>query len=86
MYNPAKVADIALEAARAQHVRVTGQGAAASTIALLARQAIDILTELTILDKQITTVFAEHRYAEILESMPGNRSTVGGGVHCGHRR
>jgi transposase len=37
----------------------------------LARQALDILTELTALDKQITTVFGEHSYAEILESMPG---------------
>lgn len=71
VYNPAKVAKVALEAARAQHVQVPGHDAAASTIAVLARQALDILTELTALDKQITTVFGEHRYAKILESMPG---------------
>lgn len=71
VYNPAKVAQIALDAARKQHVRVTGQRAAASTIAVLARQAVDILAELTALDKQITAVLGEHRYAEILESMPG---------------
>lgn len=71
VYNPAKVAGVAPDAARAQHVRVTGLDVAAGTIAVLARQAVDILTELTALDKQITAVFAEHRYAEILESMPG---------------
>ena len=71
VYNPAKVAGTALDAARAQHVRMTGQDVAASTIALLAQQAIDILAELTALDKQIAEVFSEHRYATILESLPG---------------
>ncbi|OZF25798.1 IS110 family transposase [Rhodococcus sp. 14-2496-1d] len=71
VYNPAKVAEVALDAARAQSVRITGQNVAAATIALLARQALDILAELTALDKQITEVFGGHRYAEMLESLPG---------------
>ncbi|ORI13545.1 IS110 family transposase [Rhodococcus sp. 1168] len=71
VYNPDKVADVALDAARAQHARVPGQDAAAGTIATLARQALDILAELAALDKQITALFSRHRYAAIIESMPG---------------
>jgi transposase len=77
VYNPAKVTGTALDAARPQRIRVTSQDSASRTIAALARQAVEILTELTALDKQITEIFSEHRYATILESLPGIGPLVG---------
>lgn len=67
----ATLADRAVRAAHSQSVAVPGDAVAGRLIAALARCILDIEGELADLDRQITEVFREHRYAEIIESMPG---------------
>lgn len=67
----ATLADRAIRAAHTQSVAVPGAAVAGRLVAVLARAVLSIEGELADLDRQITEVFREHRYAEIIESMPG---------------
>ncbi|PZO60723.1 MAG: IS110 family transposase [Pseudoxanthomonas suwonensis] len=67
----ATLADKVIRAAHSQSVTVPGEAVAGRLVASLARCILDIEGELADLDRQITEVFREHRYAEVIESMPG---------------
>jgi transposase len=75
-----KAADIAaraIEAANAQHTIVPGQQLAATVVARLAKEVMDLDTEISDTDAMIEERFRHHRHAEIILSMPGFGVTLG---------
>lgn len=70
-YNASRLADVAIEAANMQLVRVAGQDVAAASVGKLAHQILSLNIELRELDSSIEERFRRHRHAEVIESMPG---------------
>jgi transposase len=75
--NADAVATTALEAANAQHTVVPGQQLAAAMVARLAKEVMDLDTEIGQTDAMIEDRFRRHRHAEIILSMPGFGVTLG---------
>jgi transposase len=71
VYNAADIATRAIEAANAQHAVVAGQRLAATMIARIAQQILDIQAELADLDAMIEDCFSQHPQAAKIRSMPG---------------
>jgi transposase len=65
------MAAAALAAAQAQTLRLPGEATAATLIARLARQLLDLHRQIKDTDKLITSRFRGHPHAEIIESLPG---------------
>ena len=70
-YNAGDVATRAIAAARSQHTVVIGQQVAATVVAHLAHNVLDLDAELTDVDAMIENTFQQHRLATIITSMPG---------------
>jgi transposase len=71
------VAATAIEAANAQHTTVAGQQLAAAMVARMAKEVMDLDTEISDTDAMIEDRFRRHRHAEIILSMPGFGVTLG---------
>lgn len=71
------IAAVAVAAAKAQHVTVTGEELAAVLVSKLARDVMDLNEELAEIDALIESRFREHPYAEALLSMPGMGPILG---------
>jgi transposase len=69
--NADAVANTAIEAANAQHSVVPGQHLAATVVARLAKEVMDLDTEIAETETLIEDRFRRHRQAEIILSMPG---------------
>jgi transposase len=69
--NADAVAITALEAANAQHSIVPGQHLAATVVARLAKEVMDLDNEIAETETMIEDRFRRHRHAEIILSMPG---------------
>jgi transposase len=69
--NADAVAATAIEAANAQHAIVSGQQLAATVVARLAKEVMDLDTEIDETETMIEDRFRRHRHAEIILSMPG---------------
>src|SRR5262249_14117115 len=67
--NADAVATAAIEAANAQHSIVPGQQLAATVVARLAKEVIDLDTEIAETETMIEDRFRRHRHAEIILSM-----------------
>jgi len=65
------VAATAMEAANAQHTTVAGEQLAAAMVARLAKEVMDLDTEISDTDAMIQDRFRRHRHAEIILSLPG---------------
>lgn len=70
-YNASAVAATAIEAANAQHATVPGQQIAAAMVARLAKEVMNLDTEIGDTETMIEDRFRRHRHAEIILSMPG---------------
>lgn len=70
-YNATAVAATAIEAANAQHTTVAGQQIAAAMVARLAKEVMNLDTEIGETETMIEDRFRRHRHAEIILSMPG---------------
>ncbi|MFI1582811.1 IS110 family transposase [Embleya sp. NPDC020630] len=68
---PARVADVAVTAAEAQHTVVPGEKTAARMAHTLAREVMALDREIAELEALIEDRFREHRDAEMITSMPG---------------
>jgi transposase len=69
--NADAVAATAIEAANAQHSVVLGQQLAAAMVARLAKEVMNLDTEIAETETMIEERFRRHRHAEIILSMPG---------------
>src|ERR1700757_5007183 len=69
--NADAVAATAIEAANAQYTVVPGQQLAAAMVARLAKEVMNIDTEIAETETMIEERFRRHRHAEIILSMPG---------------
>ena len=76
-YNAGDIADRAIAAANSQRTVVIGQDAAATVVARLARNVLDLNDELADVDALIEAKFQQHRLAPIITSMPGFGSLLG---------
>ena len=76
-YNASDLATRAIAAADAQHTVVAGQHVAASVVARLAQNIVDLDAELADVDAMIEQTFHGHRHASIIVSMPGFGSLLG---------
>jgi transposase len=65
------VAATAIEAANAQHTIVAGERLAAAMVARMAKEVMDLDTEISDTDAMIEDRFRRHRHAEIILSMSG---------------
>jgi transposase len=72
-----KLADKAMRAAQAQHVRVAGQDVAAGLIARLAQMTLNLDKQITEIDELIAERFLRHHDADIITSMPGIGTLLG---------
>ena len=75
--NADTIAARALQAANAQHSIVPGQQLAATVVARLAKEVIDLDTEIAETETMIEDRFRRHRHAEIILSMSGFGVTLG---------
>src|SRR5205085_2900813 len=69
--NASAIAATAVQAANAQHTTVPGQNVAAAMVARLAKEVMDLDTEIDATETMIEERFRRHRHAEIILSMPG---------------
>src|ERR1700757_1439786 len=69
--NADAVAATAIEAANAQYTVVPGQQLAAAMVARLAKEVMNLDTEIAETETMIEERFRRHRHAEIILSMPG---------------
>jgi transposase len=76
-YNAGDIADRAIAAANSQRTVVIGQDVAATVVARLARNVLDLNDELADVDALIEAKFQQHRLAPIITSMPGFGSLLG---------
>jgi transposase len=76
-YNAGDIADRAIAAANSQRTVVIGQDVAATVVARLARNVLDLNHELADVDALIEAKFQQHRLAPIITSMPGFGSLLG---------
>jgi transposase len=76
-YNAGDIADRAIAAANSQRTVVIGQDVAATVVARLARNVLDLNDELADVDAVIEAKFQQHRLAPIITSMPGFGSLLG---------
>ena len=76
-YNADDIADRAIAAANSQRTVVIGQDVAATVVARLARNVLDLNDELADVDALIEAKFQQHRLAPIITSMPGFGSLLG---------
>ncbi len=67
----AKVADLAIAAARTQHIMVPGEQISALLVARLAQEVLDLDAAIKEVDSMIEDRFRRHDYAETILSMPG---------------
>ena len=77
VYNPAKIADLALAAAEAQYTVVPGEKTAARMVHTLAREVMALDEEITQTNALIEGRFREHPDAEVITSMPGIGTLLG---------
>jgi hypothetical protein len=70
-YNAGDLSAHAVEAASAQHTVVVGQQIAASVVARLAHNILDLNDELAGVDTRTEETPQQHRPATIITSMPG---------------
>ncbi|HAJ16825.1 MAG TPA: IS110 family transposase [Microbacterium sp.] len=68
---PEQVAQVAVDAAHAQHTVVPGQDAAAMIVRRLAGEVLRLREEVEEVESQLEARFRRHRHAESLLSMPG---------------
>lgn len=73
----ALVAARAIEAARAQQVRLPGEDVAAALVAELATDILALDERLKTLEAQLATAFRAHPHARAIESMPGFGPVLG---------
>ncbi|MFE9882669.1 IS110 family transposase [Streptomyces sp. NPDC005784] len=73
----AALAQIAVEAAQAQHTALPGEKLAASMVARLAKGVMALEEEIAELDTLIEARFHEHPYAEVIRSLPGMGALLG---------
>lgn len=72
-----RLAATTVQAARAQHIQLPGEAVAASLIARLALDVIDLDRQLAEVDALIAERFRDHRHAEVLASMTGIGDILG---------
>lgn len=75
--NASDIAARAIQAANAQHTIVPAQQLAAAMVARLAKEVMDLDTEIGDTDAMIEERFHRHRHAEIILSLPGFGVTLG---------
>lgn len=75
--NASDIAARAIQAANAQHTIVTAQQLAAAMVARLAKEVMDLDTEIGDTDAMIEERFHRHRHAQIILSLPGFGVTLG---------
>jgi transposase len=68
---PEQIAQVAVDAAHAQHTVVPGQDAAAMIVKRLANEVLRLREEVEEVESQLETRFRRHRHAESLLSIPG---------------
>ncbi|MFF4427378.1 IS110 family transposase [Streptomyces sp. NPDC001549] len=73
----AALAQVAVEAAQAQHTSLPGERPAASMVARLAKGMMALEEEIAELDALIEARFQEHPHAEVIRSMPGMGAMLG---------
>lgn len=72
-----KVATKAVEAAAAQQVLLPGRNVASTLVRDQARDILELKTRASVIEDEIATCFARHRYATLITSMPGFGITLG---------
>ncbi|MGV7337628.1 IS110 family transposase [Mycobacterium kansasii] len=75
--NASAVAATAIAAAKTQHTTVPGQQLAAVMVTRLAKEVMNLDTEIADTETMIEDRFRSHRHAEIILSMPGFGVTLG---------
>jgi len=68
--------DAAVAAAKAQHVAISGQSVAADIVRDLAREALEVRSRLTDLDRRIEQAVADHPDGALVRSLPGMGATL----------
>ncbi len=75
--NASRLAEAALDAARAQRVRVPGQELAARIVACIAGELLALNGRIDALDEELLRSFSAHPLSEILVSLPGMGARLG---------
>lgn len=75
--NAARLAEAAVSAAKAQNTALPAEGVAASIVADLAREVLELKEKIATLDEEIESRFRAHPMAKVLTSMPGMGTLLG---------
>ncbi|MER6076650.1 IS110 family transposase, partial [Streptomyces sp. NPDC001817] len=83
VYNPAALAEKAVEAAERQYTAVTGEKSIAKMVHTLAKEVMALNEKIAETDKLIEGRFREHGLAEVIESVPGIGPVLGAELLAG---